>query len=96
MTCFLEAFYDDGFVVSGCADKVKCYSCGVGLYKWHQSCDPWEQHALHMPTCPHLQAKGQHFIQQAAEAQVISLGLLHKLYVLSLISNPRKMLADTH
>ncbi|KAL8558422.1 hypothetical protein ACOMHN_064769 [Nucella lapillus] len=61
-----------GFYFTGCADKVKCYSCGVGVYRWRQGSDPWEQHARHMPTCPHLATKGQHFVQQAAHAQVLT------------------------
>ncbi|XP_070174262.1 baculoviral IAP repeat-containing protein 3-like [Littorina saxatilis] len=61
-----------GFFFTGCADKVKCYCCGVGLYKWCQGACPWEQHALHMPACPHLQSKGHNFIQLAAQAQVLT------------------------
>ncbi|XP_076467627.1 uncharacterized protein LOC143298633 [Babylonia areolata] len=61
-----------GFYFTGCADKVKCYSCDLGLYQWRQGSDPWEQHAHHMPACPHLAVKGQHFIEQAAQAQVLT------------------------
>ncbi|KAK7477028.1 hypothetical protein BaRGS_00031708 [Batillaria attramentaria] len=35
-----------GFFYTGCADKVRCYSCGVGLLKWQHGSDPWEQHVL--------------------------------------------------
>ncbi|KAK7092813.1 hypothetical protein V1264_008501 [Littorina saxatilis] len=66
------ALSEAGFYYTGCSDKVKCYCCGVGLYKWHQGADPWEQHALHMPACPHLQSKGHNFIQMAAQAQVLT------------------------
>ncbi|XP_076437603.1 uncharacterized protein LOC143276833 [Babylonia areolata] len=61
-----------GFYFTGLSDKVVCYSCGVGLYRWRQGSDPWEQHARHMPACPHLVTKGQHFLQQAAQAQVLT------------------------
>ena len=59
-------------MLSGCADKVKCYCCGVGLHKWKQGSNPWEQHALHMPACPLVQAKGHNFAQLAAEVPVSS------------------------
>ena len=61
------------FIISGCADKVRCFCCGLGLYKWRQGSNPWVQHALHMPSCPHVLSKGQNFIEEAAEAQVSSL-----------------------
>ncbi|KAL8561381.1 hypothetical protein ACOMHN_063308 [Nucella lapillus] len=60
-------------IFNRCADKVKCYSCGVGVYRWRQGSDPWTQHARHMPACPHLaMTKGHHFTQQAAETQALT------------------------
>ena len=44
----------------------------MGLHKWKQGSNPWEQHALHMPACPLVQSKGHNFAQLAAEVPVSS------------------------
>ncbi|XP_076456080.1 baculoviral IAP repeat-containing protein 3-like isoform X2 [Babylonia areolata] len=61
-----------GFFYTGCADKVRCFYCGLGLHQWKPGSKPWEQHALHMPACPLVQAKGHHLAQQAAQAQILT------------------------
>jgi hypothetical protein len=43
-----------GFYYIGGDDKVKCYKCGVILYRWEDDDDPFEGHQEHSPNCEHL------------------------------------------
>ena len=43
-----------GFFYTGQYDKVMCFACGKGFYKWDPKDNPWEQHKKHSPECYHL------------------------------------------
>lgn len=52
-----EQLSEAGFFYTQKEDRVICFSCGGGLYKWTEKDDPWEQHALHYNKCVYLQLK---------------------------------------
>lgn len=43
-----------GFFYMQSEDKVRCFSCGVILFKWNPHDNPWIEHAIHSNTCPFL------------------------------------------
>jgi hypothetical protein len=54
---------DAGFFYLQRGDKVKCFSCGIGIKDWVQTDIPWEQHAMWSPDCEYLKLlKGEDFI----------------------------------
>lgn len=60
---------DAGFFYTSKGDRVKCFSCGVGLRDWDENDEPWEQHALWHSTCEYLKlVKGPAFIASVLEA----------------------------
>lgn len=53
-----------GFKFLGTADCVQCFNCGLLLYKWRTTDDPWKEHAFHSPYCSFvLLKKGNQFIE---------------------------------
>jgi baculoviral IAP repeat-containing protein 7/8 len=42
---------DAGFFYTGMADRVICFCCGLGLCKWEEEDQPWEEHVKHKPDC---------------------------------------------
>lgn len=53
-----------GFFYTMQGDRVKCFSCGIGLCEWHLTDKPWEQHALYNSTCSFLiREKGAEYIK---------------------------------
>lgn len=54
-----------GFFYTQKEDRVICFSCGGGLYKWMEQDNSWEQHALWYGTCKYMQdKKGEKFIRK--------------------------------
>ncbi|APO13965.1 IAP [Plodia interpunctella granulovirus] len=63
-----QVMADAGFYYTGRGDKVICYHCGGGAFKWMHNDDPWEQHALWFPTCTYVKKmKGKKFIESVAK-----------------------------
>lgn len=59
-----EQLADAGFFYTQIGDRVICFSCGVGLYEWSETDDPWEEHALCYEECDYLRlVKGVEFIE---------------------------------
>ncbi|VVC38797.1 BIR repeat,Zinc finger, RING/FYVE/PHD-type,Zinc finger, RING-type [Cinara cedri] len=53
------------YIGNGFTDKVHCFSCSIGLDRWNDNDDPWEQHALNSPECDYLLLKkGDHFVKK--------------------------------
>lgn len=58
-----EQLCEAGFFYTQKDDRVICFCCGGGLYKWEQEDEPWEQHALHHGECDYLQLmKGPEYV----------------------------------
>lgn len=56
---------DAGFFYTERSDRVVCYFCGGGLFKWFEDDDPWEEHALFYSHCAHVKVmKGEKFIEE--------------------------------
>lgn len=52
-----------GFFHTQKEDRVICFCCGGGLWKWAENDDPWEQHALHYDDCAYVQLmKGSEYV----------------------------------
>ncbi|XP_067674759.1 baculoviral IAP repeat-containing protein 7-B-like [Haliotis asinina] len=43
-----------GFYYTGFQDKVRCFCCGVGLWKWDKEDEPWQEHVRFRPNCRFL------------------------------------------
>lgn len=64
-----QELIDAGFFYTSKGDRVKCFSCGIGLRDWDENDEPWEQHALWGSTCEYLKLiKGPTFIAAVLEA----------------------------
>ena len=44
-----------GFFYTGIEDKVICFFCGGGLYKWELDDDPFTEHLKHFNRCSYMQ-----------------------------------------
>ena len=40
-----------GFYYTGYRDCVQCFWCGLKLYQWLPTDDPWEEHRKYYPSC---------------------------------------------
>lgn len=49
-----ETLSEAGFFYTQKDDRVICFSCGGGIFKWEKEDDPWEQHALWYAECIYL------------------------------------------
>ncbi|XP_041348287.1 capping protein inhibiting regulator of actin dynamics-like isoform X2 [Gigantopelta aegis] len=66
-----EELCEAGFYYTGCADKVICFCCGLGVKSWRDQADPWIQHARLSPQCRYLkEIRGNNFVQDAQQAEV--------------------------
>ena len=53
--------------MTGYADCVRCFFCGIGLKSWEPGDIPAEVHARWRPTCNYLRlVKGDEFVDQVA------------------------------
>lgn len=43
-----------GFFYTGDGDNMQCFQCGGNLRNWEPHDDPWVEHQLWFPNCPHL------------------------------------------
>lgn len=43
-----------GFYYTGEGDKLVCFSCGVCLFHWEYTDDPWEQHIIYSSNCEYV------------------------------------------
>lgn len=58
-----EQMADAGFFYTQISDRVICFSCGGGLFKWAEDDNPWEQHALWYKKCNYVQlVKGPDYV----------------------------------
>ena len=56
-----------GTWMTGYADCVRCFFCGIGLKSWEPGDIPAEVHARWRPTCEYLRlVKGDEFVDQVA------------------------------
>ena len=54
-----------GFFCSGKTDAVICYYCGVCIYNWEPSDEPFTEHARRSPNCSFIRnVKGENFISE--------------------------------
>lgn len=54
---------DAGFFYTQISDRVICFSCGGGIWKWDKHDDPWEQHAAWNSNCKYvLLVKGPEYV----------------------------------
>lgn len=60
-----EQLSNAGFFYTQRGDWVKCFCCGGGLRDWHESDDPWEEHATWFSKCEYLRLiKGERFVDK--------------------------------
>ncbi|KAL3882587.1 hypothetical protein ACJMK2_028917 [Sinanodonta woodiana] len=60
-----EQLAEAGFFYTGVGDSVKCYYCGGGLQFWEPTDEPWVEHAVWYPSCPHISLnKGAMFVNE--------------------------------
>ena len=45
-----------GFFYTKCGDKVRCFSCGIGLKKWADTDKPLKKHKQFSPNCYFIQS----------------------------------------
>lgn len=58
-----EELSDAGFFYTQISDRVVCFSCGGGLWKWTKDDDPWEQHAAWNNNCTYVRlVKGPEYV----------------------------------
>jgi len=54
---------DAGFFYTQRGDRVRCFSCGLGLRDWEEKDVPWEQQVMWSSECEYLKlVKGQNYI----------------------------------
>lgn len=57
-----------GFFYTHKEDRVICFCCGGGLYKWEEHDEAWEQHALHHGECDYVRVmKGSKYVASVKE-----------------------------
>ena len=60
----IQAIAEAGFYSVNKEDKVTCWYCDGGLYRWNPGEQPWVEHAKWYPTCEFLlREKGEMFVQ---------------------------------
>lgn len=63
-----QEMMEAGFFYTAKGDRVKCFSCGIGIKEWNRNNSPWEQHVLLNSSCVYLQAcKSPRFIATIIE-----------------------------
>jgi baculoviral IAP repeat-containing protein 2/3 len=57
-----------GFYFVGVGDRVKCFSCGVGLNNWGRKDIAWREHARYSPKCGFVKKiKGRDFVAKCKQ-----------------------------
>lgn len=63
-----------GFYYTGTGDKVRCFSCGVGVMVWEPNDDPWTEHAKWSENCVYLKMTGHDKGSMKANKKTVSFG----------------------
>lgn len=67
-----QKMMEAGFFYTSKGDRVKCFSCEIGIRQWNILTEPWIQHILLNNTCHYLRAcKSSSFIAIVLESQKI-------------------------
>nr|BDT62556.1 MAG: baculoviral IAP repeat-containing protein [Metapenaeus ensis majanivirus] len=74
-------------------DEVWCFYCQRTIYKWDSKCDPWYEHAKHVPYCRYVcTIKSPDFVKQVQQETTCGTFIVHeyeldKLMELSIIQH---------